>query len=215
MAASVWSEARDLLETGLVSLDLRVSATARSQLIHYLEILTTWNTTYNLTAIREPNAMVVRHLLDCLALLPMLDGRRLADVGSGAGLPGLVVAIARPRIEAILIESNRKKAAFLRHANRELRLTNVRIIQERVEQWVPNNGFDIVTARAFAKITDCIRTSEHLLMSNGRFVLMKGVDPVEELADLPPPWRTVENRRVDIPGLNAKRHIVQLDRSVI
>lgn len=215
MAASVWSEARDFLDTGLASMNLSISYSARSQLIRYLEVLTTWNTTYNLTAIREPNAMVVRHLLDCLALLPMLDGHRLADVGSGAGLPGLVVAIAQPKIEATLIESNRKKAAFLRHSNRELRLSNVRIIQERVEQWMPDNRFDIVTARAFAKITDCIRTSEHLLTSNGKFMLMKGVDPIAEVADVPPPWRIVANRRVDIPGLDAKRHIVQLDRSLI
>lgn len=215
MSITTWPEARGALDAGLDKLDMQVSASARSQLIHYLEILTTWNATYNLTAVREVDGMVVRHLLDCLTLLPMLTGRSLADVGSGAGLPGLIVAITQPRINVTLIESNRKKAAFLRHARRELELSNTRVVQQRVEDWACDEQYEIVTARAFASIADCIAATEHLLVGTGEYVLMKGVEPVDEVNALRPGWQVIETRPVEVPELDAERHIIRLGRDLL
>ncbi|WP_318269683.1 16S rRNA (guanine(527)-N(7))-methyltransferase RsmG [Salinisphaera orenii] len=215
MAPSAWSDARGVLDAGIETMDSNVSLKARSQLIRYLETLTTWNATYNLTAIREPRAMVVRHILDCVAVLPLLSGRTLADIGSGAGLPGLVVAIARPKIQVTLIESSRKKAAFLRHAKRELGLTNVHIVPRRIEQWHADTTFDIITARAFAQAAECVSAAEHLLAAGGEFMLMKGVNPSDELSELPPAWRIMENRPVSIPGLDGERHVVRLSRGLL
>lgn len=210
-----WDECAQRLDAGVRALDVKVPKAARAQLIDYLRELTTWNATYNLTAVRDPLAMVTRHVLDSLAILPFVSGANLADVGSGAGLPGVVLAIARPKLDVVMIESSRKKAAFLRHVRRRLELTNITVIQQRVEKYTPDTRFDIVTCRAFASATDTARLAGHLIAPGGRVLLMKGRDPAAELAELPLDFQAVDTVTLDVPGLDAERHLAILEPGLI
>lgn len=215
MAMTDWSVCDTRLAEGIADLGVEVSKKAREQMIVYLRELSTWNATYNLTAVRDPQAMVTRHLLDSLAVLDFVTGTAVADVGSGAGLPGFVIAITRPRMAVTLIESNGKKAAFMRHARRRLGLKNVTVAQERVETWQPDSKFDSVVCRAFAAAGDCARLAGHLVAPGGRFLLMKGRDPAAELADLPLDFRHVDTVALQIPGLDAARHLAILEPGLI
>jgi 16S rRNA (guanine527-N7)-methyltransferase len=206
---------RRLLDDGIDALGLDISESARARLLRYLDELVVWNRAYNLTALRDPDAMVVRHLLDCLSILPALSGRTIVDIGSGPGLPGLVIATARPRLAVTLVESNHKKCAFLRHVRRELGLDNIEIAQSRTEQLRSMRRFDTVTARAFADVAEIIAATGHLLADGGEFVLMKGREPSGELADLPAAYRLVEDRPVTVPGLDAERHVIRIRRALI
>lgn len=215
MGMTDWQACEQRLADGIQKLDVSVSAMARQQLMAYLRELNTWNATYNLTAVREPLSMVTRHLLDCLAVVDFVSGKRLVDVGAGAGLPGYVLAIARPRWSVTLIESNRKKAAFLRHVRRQLGLTNVTVIQSRVEDVKPEHRFDCLITRAFATARDTTAAAGHLIAPGGRVLLMKGRDPEPEMEDLPLDFRHVETIRVDVPGLGAQRHVAILEPGLI
>lgn len=215
MAMTDWEACDQRLAEGIEALGIDVPQKARAQLIVYLRELSTWNATYNLTAVRDPLAMVTRHLLDSLGVLDFVTGTAVADVGSGAGLPGFVIAIARPRMAVTLIESNGKKAAFMRHARRRLGLDNVTVAQERVESWRPEAKFDSVICRAFAAAGDCARLAGHLVAPGGRFLLMKGRDPAAELADLPLDFRHVDTVALQIPGLDAARHLTILEPGLI
>jgi len=215
MAMTDWGACEQRLADGIEALGIEVSKNARTQLIAYLRELATWNATYNLTAVREPMAMVTRHLLDSLAVLDFVSGAAVADIGSGPGLPGLVIAIARPRLAVTLVESNGKKAAFMRHARRRLGLNNVTVAQERVESWHPDSKFDCVICRAFAAAGECARLAGHLVAPGGRFLLMKGRDPAVELADLPLDFRHVDTIALQIPGLDAARHLTILEPGLI
>lgn len=215
MAMTDWEACARRLTAGLEQLEFSASAAVQGRLIAYLRELTTWNATYNLTAVRDPESMVTRHLLDCLAVADFVVGQSLADVGAGAGLPGVVLAITRPRLAVALVETNRKKAAFLRHVRRQLALPNVNIVQERVEDFHPPSRFDCVITRAFAAAGDTARAAGHLIAPGGRFVLMKGRDPVAEMADLPLDFRHVKTLRVAVPGLGAQRHVAILEPGLI
>lgn len=210
-----WGECATRLDCGVRALDVRVPRQARATMIDYLRELTTWNATYNLTAVRDPVAMVARHLLDSLAVLPFVTGAGVADVGSGAGLPGMVLAIARPKRDVVLIESNRKKAAFLRHVRRRLSLPNISVVQQRVEAWYPETRFDCVICRAFSSAGQTARLAGHLIAPGGRFLLMKGRDPAAELAELPLDFRAVDTVALNVPGLDAERHLSILESGLI
>lgn len=196
---------RAALDRGLGELALELPAGARERLLEYTALLAKWNRTYNLTAIREPLAMVAHHLLDSLSVLPHLplppEGARLADAGSGAGLPGIPLAIARPRWHVALAESSQKKAAFLRQAAIELGLDNVEVHEGRIEAWRPQPLFDLVISRAFAALGEFIAACRHLVRPGGVLAAMKGVAP----HDRQPECALVPLR---VPMLDAQRHLV-------
>ncbi len=198
------------LDEGLAALEQDLPSDARARLIDYVELLARWNAAYNLTAVREPQAMVTRHLLDSLAVAPFVRGRTLADLGSGAGLPGLVLAIAEPARAVTLVDTNGKKSRFQREAVRSLGLGNVEVIHARVED--VEGRFDCVTARAFASLADMLSWGGHLLDAHGQWLAMKGRRPDDELEQLPPDFRLLAEHALEVPGLEAERHLLVLAR---
>ncbi|HET6906713.1 MAG TPA: 16S rRNA (guanine(527)-N(7))-methyltransferase RsmG [Rhodanobacteraceae bacterium] len=199
------------LERGLAALRLDLPESAVSLLLDYLDLLVRWNKAYNLTAVRDPVQMITRHLLDSLAVLPFVHGATLADLGSGAGLPGIPLAIARPGLRATLVDSNGKKARFLREAARALPLENVKVQQGRVED-LPGS-FDCITARAFASLGDMLAWGGHALAPDGVWLALKGQIEADELARLPAGFRVEAIRALDVPGLDAQRHLVEIRRA--
>ncbi len=200
------------LDAGLAALGLDASLAA--PLRRYLELLARWNRTYNLTAIRDPGEMVTLHLLDSLSMHAHVRGvARLADLGTGAGLPGIPLAIALPELQVTLVESNGKKARFLREAVRTLGLANVRVAESRAEALDMPGAFDAITARAMATLADLVTAGGHLLAPGGRLLAMKGARPDAEIADLPPGWRVEAVHPLAVPGLAAERHLVVVGRT--
>ena len=203
---------RTALERGLEELALPLPEHARERLLQYIALLAKWNRTYNLTAIRAPREMVIHHLLDSLAVVPHLPmpGARptLADVGSGAGLPGIPLALARPDWHVTLVESTQKKASFLRQAALELELQNLAVHEGRVEQWHPAGRFAVVISRAFAELAGFLSACRHLVAPAGVLVAMKGQDPGAELARVPPECACSPPIRLRVPLLGAERHLV-------
>jgi 16S rRNA (guanine527-N7)-methyltransferase len=197
------------LQQGLHEMGVDLGAPVVKQLIQFLELLEKWNRAYNLTAIRDTEQMVPRHLLDSLTVLPYLQGPRVLDIGTGAGLPGIPLALARPDLEFTLLDSNAKKTRFATQAAHELGLKNIDVVQERVEKFHPERKFDTLIARAFASIPDMLAASRHLCAPHGRFLVMKGVFPQEELAAVTDGYRA-EVMALHIPGLDAARHVVIL-----
>ena len=204
------------LQAGLAALRLDLPSAAQSRLLDYVALLKKWNATYNLTAIRNESDMVTQHLLDSLSLLPEVEksalaGRRWADVGSGAGLPGIPLAIVRPDLDMTLIETVEKKSAFQRQAKIELGLANISVVSGRVED-LPGGRFDVVVSRAFADLADFARLAGHLVAPGGRLYAMKGLMPEAEIRGLPADWTVLSRTRLSVPGLDAKRHLIVLER---
>ncbi|MDO8787213.1 MAG: 16S rRNA (guanine(527)-N(7))-methyltransferase RsmG [Sulfuritalea sp.] len=204
------------LKEGLAALGLDLSVAVQAKLLGYVALLKKWNRTYNLTAIRDESEMVTQHLLDSLAVLPAvqesaLAGRRWADVGSGAGLPGIPLALARPDLAMTLIEAVEKKSAFQRQAKIELGLENIAVVSGRVEE-APGGLFDAVISRAFADLATFVDLAGHLLARNGRLYAMKGLAPEDELSRLPTGWAVLDCTRLNVPGLDAQRHLIVLER---
>jgi 16S rRNA (guanine527-N7)-methyltransferase len=199
------------LTDGLAAMRLELPAGAQAELLAYLELLTKWNKTYNLTAVRDPVDMVSRHLLDSLAVLPFIGGKTLADLGSGAGLPGIPLAIARPGLAVTLVESNGKKARFLREVTRSLPLPNVAISQARIQD--VTGRFDCVTARALASLAEMLAWGGHLLAPGGRWLALKGRVDAGEIAGVPDPFRVVAVHSLAIPGIDGERSLVELART--
>jgi 16S rRNA (guanine527-N7)-methyltransferase len=199
------------LSQGLAGLRLTLSSEAQTRLLQYLVLLSKWNRTYNLTAIREPSRLVSHHLLDSLAVLPYIEGNSIVDVGSGAGLPGIPLAIARPEWNVVLVDSNHKKCAFLRQAAVELKLQGTQIVTVRAEQWHPVHRFDVVISRAFSDLPGFVETARHLCGPGAVMAAMKGVHPDEELAQLGPDIRVHKVLALHVPGLRAARHLVLLE----
>ena len=198
------------LETGLAELGLE--PTLASRLLDYLALLDRWNKTYNLTAIRDPREMLVKHLLDSLAMARFVDGGRLADLGTGPGLPGIPLAMARPALQVSLVESNGKKARFLREAVRHLGLSNARVVESRAESVAEPASFDVVTARALDRLAGIIAVGGHLLAPTGRLLAMKGLPADDEIAELPRGWAVAATHRLHVPGLVGERHLVEITR---
>lgn len=210
------------LADGIAALGLAIPETAQTRFLQYLALIQKWNKVHNLTAVRGPETMLVRHLLDSLAVLPHIAGPRIADVGSGAGLPGIPLAIARPEWHVLLVESNHKKAVFLQQARIELGLENVEVMAERVENIGRSKGFDTIISRAFSDLVDFIKLAGHLCAEGsekggdgGRLVAMKGVYPHEELEQLPAEFVVEKILPITVPGLNAARHLVIIKHAQI
>jgi 16S rRNA (guanine527-N7)-methyltransferase len=194
---------------GLAAMGIALPQPAHARLASYLELIAKWNRVHNLTAVRETDQMVVLHVLDSLSVLPHIMGaRRLLDVGSGPGLPGIPIAIARPDAQVTLLDSSHKKATFLRQATSELALANVDVACERVEQWQPQQRFDAVISRAFSDLPDFVAQAQHLVAPGGQLIAMKGVYPFDEIARVPATHRAAQVVELQVPRLEAKRHLV-------
>jgi 16S rRNA (guanine527-N7)-methyltransferase len=203
-----------LLDEGLAALGVSLPEAARQRLLAYAALLLKWNRVYNLTAIRDPEQAITHHLLDALAALTYLEGvGRLADVGSGGGLPGIPLAIACPALAVTSIETAGKKASFQQQARIELGLTNFSVVNERVENVRPAVPFDAVISRAFSDLSDFVALTSHLLAPGGRWLAMKGVYPQAELDRLPATVRLVAAPSLRVPGLAAQRHMIILEHS--
>lgn len=201
-----------MLVDGARALPMALSDSQVAQLIDYLALLTKWNAVYNLTAVRDPAQMVTQHLLDSLAAVPAFaEAQNVLDVGAGGGLPGIVLAIARPDLQVAMIDTVHKKTAFLTQAKAELHLANVAVHTARVEQLQVPQKFDVITSRAFAELSDFVRWSAHLLKDGGRFIALKGVMPNEEIARLPAGWKVSGVQSLRVPGLDAERHLVFIE----
>jgi 16S rRNA (guanine527-N7)-methyltransferase len=187
-----------------------LSADIEKKFIKYLELLTQWNKVFNLTSIRDPHEMIMLHLLDSLAINPYLHGTRIIDVGTGAGLPGIPLALIQPEKEFVLMDSNSKKTRFLMQAVHELQLTNVEVIHSRCEDLHPRQRFDSILSRAFASLRVMLETTQHLANKDGRFLAMKGIYPESEIQELPQGFKLLAVHNLVIKGLQAKRHLVCL-----
>ncbi len=198
----------DQLQRGLIALGLTLDRDIQQRLLDYIALIEKWNRVHNLTAIRQPEKMVSHHLLDSLAVAPHLHAKRLLDVGSGAGLPGIPLALAHPDMHVTLLDSNHKKAAFLNQAVMELKLKNAEVCAERVESWQAQNKFDVIISRAFSDMGEFVRVTRHLLAPGGMYAAMKGLHPYEEIDKLPPDCKVQQVLPLAIPGLEGARHLV-------
>lgn len=203
---------QDTLSEGLKALGLALPLPAQQKLLDYITLLDKWNRVYNLTAIREQERMMNYHILDSLSALPHLPERvlHILDVGSGGGMPGVPFAIARPQWKVTLLDSNHKKTAFLRQVVIDLGLNNVEVVTDRVEAYQPAVKFDIITARAFADLNEFATLTRHLLADYGRYAALKGVFPFEEVAQLPEGVTVEKTIALEVPGLEAERHLLMM-----
>ena len=198
----------DQLQRGLIALGLVLERDVQRRLLDYIALIEKWNRVHNLTAIREPEKMVSHHLLDSLAVAPHLHAKRMLDVGSGAGLPGIPLALANAEMHVTLLDSNHKKAAFLNQALMELKMKNADVCDERVESWNSQEGYDVIISRAFSDMGEFVRVTRHLLAPGGIFAAMKGTHPYEEIEKLPPGCKVLQVLPLAIPGLEGARHLV-------
>lgn len=196
-----------LLDQGLGQFGLN---SLSEPLFNYLLLLNKWNSAYNLTAIRNIDAMVSKHILDSLAILPWLKGKRIIDVGTGAGLPGIPLAIANPEVQFVLLDSNGKKTRFLHEVKRQLDLKNLEVVQFRVENYRPTQGFDTVISRAFSSLEQMIHWTQHLIANQGIWLAMKGRFPDTELHAIHHEYR-IEEYRYD--GVDGERCCVIIDNT--
>lgn len=198
-----------MLRRGIADLAVDVSDAAVATTLDYLALLRKWNRQFNLTAIREPRAMVTEHLLDALSIGHGVAGQRVIDVGTGAGLPGMILAIVQPERAFVLLDSNGKKTRFLREAVRVLGLTNVTIEHGRCEDYRPGAGFDTVVCRAFAPLPRLVALAGHLRAPDGILLAQKGQVPTDEIARLGASWQ-VHSAVIHVPGLDKTRHLLTL-----
>ena len=203
---------KEILSNGLRQLNLAqpLDEKQQSKLIKYVELLAKWNKTYNLTAVRKPEQMVTRHILDSLSICPYLRGKSILDVGTGAGLPGIPLAIVFPERQFTLLDSNNKKTRFVVQAVSELELPNVDVVQSRVEEYKPDTSFDTITTRAYSAIGAMVKQTSHLMSSDGVFLAMKGANPVAEIDELPANYVVNQSLEVKVPGLEEERHLLEI-----
>jgi 16S rRNA (guanine527-N7)-methyltransferase len=194
-----------------VALGLAPNTAQAERLVALVELLAKWNRVYNLTAVREPRSMVARHISDSLSVLPFLTGGRLLDVGTGAGLPGLPLAIVRADLSLTLLDANAKKLRFVRQAAAELELRNVDVVQQRIEEYRPARAFDMVISRAVASLGELYRGTFGMVRPGGRLLFMKGARPDAELAACGAAGQ-VHVEALRVPGLNAQRHLVWFEK---
>ncbi|MFC1664239.1 16S rRNA (guanine(527)-N(7))-methyltransferase RsmG [Pseudomonadota bacterium] len=200
-----------VLSQGLRQLGLEMEPQTLHSLIEYIELLAKWNSTYNLTAIRDPDQMVFQHLLDSLAITPYLRGKRLLDIGTGPGLPGIPLALIRPELNVVLLESRGKKTRFIQQAVIALGLLNVEIVNNRVENYQPTEKFDTLVSRAFAPLSEMLGIAGHLCCETGQILAMKGKYPTAELAEIEADKYQVDRViELHVPSLEAERHLVMI-----
>jgi len=199
---------QQILADGLTALGLDLPQETQQKLLDYLALLAKWNKVHNLTAVRDPEEMVILHLLDSLSVLPHIRGQRLLDVGSGAGLPAVPIALARPQLKVTALDSSHKKTTFLRQVKADLGLANLDIVCGRVEEYHPEQKFDCVISRAFSDVAEFVQLTAHLCAADGIWLAMKGVYPYDELAQVKNVISEVVPLKV--PGLAAQRHLVFL-----
>jgi len=204
------------LNKGAVELSVELSAQQHEQLLAYLALLIKWNKAYNLTAVRDPNEMVSRHLLDSLSVVPFVTeaGDNWLDVGSGGGMPGIPLAILFPERQFTLLDSNGKKTRFLTQVKLELKLANLQVIHSRVEEFRPEQPFSGICSRAFSSLEDFSNRTRHLGSGDTRWLAMKGVHPDDELQALPADFRLTATHVLKVPGCQGQRHLLILRRSV-
>lgn len=195
------------------SLSGEINSGARMKMLSYIALLDKWNKVYNLTAVREPERMIGMHILDSLSVLPYLSGaKRILDVGTGGGLPGIPLAIAKPGLQVTMMDAIAKKTAFVRQAIGELELENAHVITGRVEAPLTIEKFDHVISRAFAELKDFVDAAGHLCVDGGTLLAMKGIYPHEELARLPAGFHVSEIVALKVPGVDAARHLVIIQK---
>lgn len=199
-------------EQGCAQLGITLSAEQGAQMRLHLELLMKWNRHQNLTAVKSFDDMVVRHLLDCLAIAPFVAGDSLLDVGSGGGFPGLPLAIYLPQIKVTLLDSRARRIAFLRHVCAALCLDNISVVRSRVEEYQPEEKFDTLAARAFASLADILKSTAALHQRGGRLLAMKGRMPAQEIANLDSSWRARTTfQKLRVPFLDAERHLIIIE----
>jgi 16S rRNA (guanine527-N7)-methyltransferase len=199
-----------LLQEGLQSLAIQITDDQQAKLIAFVELLHKWNRVYNLTAVRDPRQMIQRHLLDSLSVMHFLQGTRVVDIGAGAGLPGIPLAIALPEKQFVLVDSNRKKTRFLQQAKTELALEQVEVVCSRIENYEPAQMFDSVISRAFTSLQQMAEWSSHLLTENGVLLAMKGHYPEAEMTELANSFEIKAVHKIDFPGLDADRYLIEV-----
>ena len=202
-----------LLLDGAAQLGLPLSETQASALIRLLDELDDWNQRMNLTAIRERGQQITKHLLDSLSVHAHVRGASVLDIGTGAGFPGLPLAVALPQLQFMLLDSTAKKLKFVEHAAQTLGLRNVQTVHTRAETYRPKERFDCIVSRAVGPIETFVKGSGHLCVGGGRLLAMKGRYPTDELARIPSGWKLAAVHRLNIPGLDEQRHLVELCRS--
>lgn len=200
------------LEALLKQTDLRITSKQTIQLIQLVELLVKWNKAYNLTSVRDPSQMLIKHIMDSIMVSPYLEGNTFIDVGTGPGLPGLPLAILNPDKHFVLLDSLGKRLRFIRQAILSLGLKNVEIVQSRVEEYQPENGFDCVLSRAFASLEDMLSWCYHLPNKNGHFLALKGQCPESEIANLDTKFKFIESVSLQVPELNGERCLVKVKR---
>lgn len=198
------------LARGIEALGLSLSDDQQRLLLNYVDLLVKWNQSYNLTAIRDPQEMVIRHLLDSLAVLPFVGEGDTLDVGTGAGIPGIILAVSRPQQSFTLLDSNGKKTRFVRQARRELGLENVEVVHGRVEQY--RKAPSQIICRAFASLSDMLALMTPMMTDNTRLLAMKAASTEEELATLPPGWKG-HHHSLQVPGLDEPRTLVVVNKA--
>jgi 16S rRNA (guanine527-N7)-methyltransferase len=201
-----------LLTSLLAQTDIVLSDKQQQQLVAYVELLDKWNKAYNLTSVRDPKEMMVKHIMDSLVVAPHLTGKHYIDVGTGPGLPGIVLAIALPDTQFVLLDSLGKRVRFLMQVKHALGLDNVTPVQSRVEEYQPSVKLDGVLSRAFASLQDMVQWCSHLIDDSGRFVALKGQFPDEELENLPVGTKLEQDISLDVPKLDAERHLIILSK---
>jgi 16S rRNA (guanine527-N7)-methyltransferase len=203
-----------ILTNGINELQLELNDKQQEQLLDYLALLFKWNSVYNLTSVRDPMQMMTHHVLDSLAAVSAFAGaHNVLDVGAGGGLPGMVLAISRPDMLVSMIDTVHKKTAFLTQVKAELELANVTVYTMKVQDLQPKQKFDVITSRAFADLSDFVNWSGHVLLEGGQFIALKGTAPPEEQERLPAEWKVTESRPIQVPGLQAERHLVFIQKS--
>lgn len=203
---------KEQLKELLEQAQLTLSESQIEQQLALVGLLDKWNKAYNLTSVRNPKDMLTRHIMDSLAVRQYLQGQRFIDVGTGPGLPGLPLAIAEPDKEFVLLDSLGKRIRFIRQVCHELKLTNVTPVQARVEDYQNEKKFDGVISRAFASLNDMLSWCEHLPSDKGRFYALKGLYPQEELDELSANYKTESIEQINVPGIDASRHIVIISK---
>ncbi len=198
---------QQILQNGIKQLNLKLSVPIRQKLIDYVLLLYKWNKTYNLTSIRNPEEIMTRHILDSLAIVPYIHGKRILDVGTGAGLPGIPLALALPKKQFVLLDSNNKKVRFLTQAKLLLKINNVAIVQERVEKYFPEQKFDSIITRAFSSLRNILKKIKQLYNPGAYLLAMKGKYPEQELQEIN---KSVIVHKIEVPGLDAERNLVCL-----